>query len=187
MPPITDAFDGPGDPCASWGVQYGNAVVEQRGGALFITPNAGGGASGGCESRRTIQFVDGGIFLEVPAVLTDSRGFVFLSARGVASPAIRSEDGRLSLTWIDGTVASQPYDPVAMRWWRLRPAHGGDTVIGEYSADGFHWTQLGVVPDPPEPDITVAFEAGVDQAEPNPGTAQLAHLNICPPHPATAL
>jgi hypothetical protein len=180
-PPITDAFDGPGDPCQGWGRQFGNAIVEQRGGAVFITPNASGDNSGGCESIRSIPFVNGGIFIEVPGVMAAGHGFVLFSARGIASPTIRFEDNQLSLTWIDGTVASRSYDPVAMRWWRLRPEHGGARVIGEYAADGYHWTQLGAVPDAPEPAINIEFEAGSGRVDASPGTAQLAHLDLCPP------
>jgi hypothetical protein len=184
-PPISDAFDAGSSPCAAWAIQFGRALVEIRNSELTITPAADGQNSGGCESTRAVPFQDGGFFLEITQILPPHHGFVEMSAKGntTEEPAIYAQDGMLSLRTILDTVASRPYDPTAMRWWRLRPDRAANTTVAEYGADGYHWTRLGALALPPEAEIRIEFSAGVDDIDPQPATARVAHLDICPPRP----
>jgi hypothetical protein len=182
-PAISDAFVA-GPACQPWGAQFGGAAVEVEDGGLSITPRGDGQNSGGCTADVPIAFEDGGIFLEVPRAMPAGHGFVAMQAQGGSPPpTILVADGVLSLRVTDGTIASLPYDPAAMRWWRLRPDHIADTIVAEYAADGFHWSRLGVLDVEPPARITLEISAGVDTVDPTPATARLAHLNVCPPRP----
>jgi hypothetical protein len=189
MPPIADSFDAGHPPCLPWGVQFGLARLDVRDGTLEITPRDDGQNSGGCLASNPIAFDEGGIFLEVPAVMPIDHGFVQISAQGGSYfPAITAKDDRLELSVAGHSIAALPYDPTAMRWWRLRPAHAADTTVAdttvaEYAADGFHWMPLGVTDIPPEPRITVQLNVGVDMVDRQPTTARIAHLGVCPPRP----
>jgi len=180
MPDIVDRFDGR-EPCVPWGQQFGNAALEIHDQVLTITPAAEFQNSGGCLANEPIEFRDGGIFLEVPAVLPAGRGFVAIATQGGATaPSLVARDGRLALTAAGDVVASAPYDATAMRWWRLRPDRVAGATIAEYAADGRNWTQLGVLDVPPEPAITFELSGGTDAPDPSPATARIAQLGVCP-------
>ena len=72
----------------------------------------------------------------------------------------------------------QPYDAIAMRWWRLRPVSTG--IVGEYSPDGHVWTLLGSLTGTTPTGIRIDIGAGTDLQEASPGTGAFRHLDICP-------
>ncbi|TMQ05699.1 MAG: hypothetical protein E6J91_39960 [Deltaproteobacteria bacterium] len=180
-PPIADAFDSKLPPCQTWGAQFGRAQVELQDGMLAITPLGDGQNSGGCQSSDPIAFEGDGIFVEVPQVLPPGHGFVLLSAQGGSNaPTLGVEDDRLTLRIPARSIASAPYDPVAMRWWRLRPDRAAGATIAEYAADGVHWKQLGIVDLEREPQINIQLIVGIDTVDPRPATAHLDRLDVCP-------
>ena len=182
-PAIHDAFDGVLPPCQPWGTHFGDSRVKISSGALEITPRDDGQNSGGCFSGPA-AFDDGGIFLEVPQAMPAGHGFVALVAQSSSSsPMISAGDGRLELSVPGSSITTLPYDPVAMRWWRLRPDRAAGATVAEYAADGYHWKRLGAVDVPPEPRMAIEISAGVDTVDPQPTTARLAHLGVCPPRP----
>ncbi|HMG21671.1 MAG TPA: hypothetical protein VK607_10155, partial [Kofleriaceae bacterium] len=98
MPDLVDQFDG-GEPCLPWGQQFGNAVLEIHDHVLTITPAADFQNSGGCVANDPIEFRDGGIFLEVPAVMPPGHGFLTITAQaGPTAPSLAARNGRLALT-----------------------------------------------------------------------------------------
>lgn len=183
-PAIVDPFDGATPPCETWGQQFGNAQVTASGGVLSITPAANFQNSGGCVSGDPIEFIDGGVFVEVLAVLPPGHGFVSLTVQGgPTQPSITARDGELRLTVPGDVIAAMPYDPTAMRWWRLRPDRASRSTVAEFATDGSHWQRLGALDVPPEPQIILELSAGTDAAEAAPATARAAHLDVCPPRP----
>jgi hypothetical protein len=167
-------------PCSSWGGSSANLATIMQGGGMFsISPSvAVAGTHGGCAENGSMQFGPHGLFIEVTSVVTGQTAYTNLNAYAAPSglnSTLVAKGGVLSLL---GSSAQIPYDPTAMRWWRLRPTASG--VIGEYSADALSWTMLGVVPGQPPAMIRLDFGAGTDNPEPTPGTAVFHNLDICP-------
>jgi hypothetical protein len=141
---IDDSFDD-GSTCAPWGGPYENTGAQLREGrsGLTVTPASIGTSSAGCTSTEALPFRDGGISVEVSSVLTGEGGeytqlqiFEEVNATiGVVSEKLIVFDADA-----DDTVHSVDYDPVAMRWWRLRPSTATSQVIAETSPDGETWT-----------------------------------------------
>ncbi len=71
-----------------------------------------------------------------------------------------------------------PYDPVAMRWWRMRPITGG--VLYETSPDASSWTLLATSNRPSSQAMQVTLFGGVGFAEAAPGAARFEAVNTCP-------
>jgi hypothetical protein len=183
-PSINDAFEpSPGDPCTSWGHVYGNAIVDGTDRGLTITPRPLQGASGGCDADREVALGLGGVFVEVAAVLANPGGYTGFAITELPGVEIDVIDGRIEIgEFIAGSVPTvrAPYDPIAMRWWRLRPDHAAHAIIGEHSPDGVHWTILGTVDVEPPMTTAVQLSAGLDDDIANPGTSVFASFNLCP-------
>jgi hypothetical protein len=179
-PEIVDSLDQVRAPCAPWGAAFGDAAVDIADGALVVSPRSDGQNGGGCLALSSVAFVDGGIFLEVPAVLPARRGTTELTVESGVGPSIAVHDGMIELATSASSVATRPYDATAMRWWRLRPDHTTRHTVGEYAADGSHWTQLGIVEAAAPTRITIQFGVDVAAADPSPGTARFHNLDVCP-------
>ncbi len=170
-----------GVPCGSWGMPITNsAEVTQTAGQLKVTPDANTfGASGGC-SRTNVMVTSGGAFVEVEQTLNAS-AMTGLTAMQLEYSSVTLRLGVLGgmLDVNDGSNDStSPYDPVAQRWWRIRPVD--NRMSFEVSADGMQWAQvheLPVVPSGPAQLDVVALTA---LAEPAPGTAIFDGVDVCP-------
>jgi hypothetical protein len=76
-------------------------------------------------------------------------------------------------------IAGHPYDPIAMRWWRLRPE--ADALVAEYGPDGLQWNELGR--DSAGAGLASAnlqIQLAVNAAQANASEARFATLDVCP-------
>jgi len=174
QPSISDTFEAlDAPPCAGWGAAFGTATVEVRAGALALTP--ADASNGGCTTVAAVAFDRGGIFAEIAKVgprtitaLSVDNGYALIVADG---PELRLESS------VVPDVARVRYRADEMRWWRIRPSNDG--YVGEYSADGGAWVELGVVAFTVPG--TVPFELAVKASGADPGTSEVASLGVCPP------
>jgi hypothetical protein len=182
MAPV-DAFDPAASPCSTWGsVSMKGLTTARVNGALEIAPMATtpqSGDFGGC----TISQYDlgGDILLEVSATLTGegytNATFYFASAYfGIQTHAI---DGMIYAIH-DGTQAgSRPFDPVAMRFWRLHPTTS--MVSAEVSPDARTWTVIGTRTLLDQTTTVGNFTFGGGRNATNAtGIARFESLNLCP-------
>lgn len=178
-----DSFD-TGVGCGAWGspiMDFTSAVVS--GGGLEITSQAGhAGAQGGC-IHASAPFTANGTFIEVgavpPASTSALTGFVIDGIGGSSGKfAMYAENGLLKARDYVGVMLSPPHDPVAMRWFRLRPTNG---VEFEVSPDGRTWTSVGSSPLAPPATVQITIYAGVSAAEPSPVVSRFEGVNVCPP------
>jgi len=185
-PEISDRFDD-GPICTPWGRSYGNATGVEEDGAFAITPASIGQNDGGCKANFDMPFGAGGIFVEVARPLTREGGYTGFLAEFAPAESMQVElrDGVLRLgTFIDESAfAEVPFDPPAMRWWRMRPDRrdGTATLAAEYSGDGSRWSPLGTRPGEPPATIRITIYAGTLIVDPDPGTAEFRNLGVCPP------
>jgi hypothetical protein len=173
--------------CQPWGGVFGTADVEVRDGALTITPTSIPGSFGGCDSdiEHPIALSAGGIFVEAVAVTPTGHNRAGLGLDGGQVRIVLSTfQGRLRLSDVTtNEVASLPYDPVAMRWWRLRPDRMAQRTIAEYAADGYHWSRLGEVDGRPD-SVIVELGAGLESdavIDDSSAVTRFDHLDVCPP------
>lgn len=172
------AFEGVG-PCSCWGTpSVINAGMSETGGALSITPNANTiGAQGSC-TRNNVAFGPEGIFIELSQVVSGAQGLTALQIG--SSPdvfEIDIQNGTISTT--DGSNnGGTSYDPVAMRWLRVRPIATGTTF--ERSADGRTWTAFYTTGRAASAMYNVRIIGGTIGAEAAPGAARFEGINVCP-------
>ncbi|MBA3454447.1 MAG: hypothetical protein H0T42_15255 [Deltaproteobacteria bacterium] len=177
--PVT-TFPG-GVACADWmgTLTIDRATVTESGGALSISPSAGAaGAFGQC--GRAIVFDAPGVFVEISDVVDGVSTFtsVGLSAFGPIVYSMSVRNDILVFQHTLGTITTIPYDPVAMRWWRMRPITGG--VLYETAPEASAWTVRATSSVPSSEMTDVQLFGGVGAAEPAPGTARFETVNVCP-------
>ena len=132
-------------------------------------------------SANDVPFTGNGLWVEVTALPTGQGQVALIATADQYPPAIGAIGGLLELfiSGGDNIITTVPYDPVAMRWWRLRPDAVHHTTLGEYSADGIHWTMLaGTDIDPPDlvgPAIAEIADSNDD------GIATVRSFDVCPP------
>lgn len=167
-----------GPPCVGWGTPFAdNASVQNSAGRLIITPVANeAAANGGC-SRSAVPFGPGGFLADVERVLggASSRTRLELTGTGLS---LGAENGQVVARAGATLVGSRPYDPLATRWWRLRPVAGG--VGFDTSADGLVWSQFAWSAMAPPASAPLRVVADTPSAEPMPGSARFQSLNVCP-------
>jgi hypothetical protein len=180
-----DAFDPAPSPCGTWGMatQVGMTIARVNG-ALEITPPTTAPAAsefGGCTVSPT-DFV-GDIVVEVSSALS-GQGYtnsIFYIAAGYIGIGVDATDGMIfALVDPNLQMGKRPFDPVAMRFWRLHPI-GTTAATAEVSPDARTWTVLGMrtLLDQPATVGMWTFGAGrnVDGAT---GIARFESLNQCP-------
>jgi len=174
-------FDSGGDACAPWGHGVGNADSESIGGNLVITPLPNDGNDGGCVGNAMVPFTERGMVIEVIQVVSAPSGYTrFTLDDEDKYPRMEHSNGTLKIRTLSQTPAMVNYVAADMRWWKLRLDRPRQRIIGEYSADGMTWVTLGELGSPPalaRPQI----EAGVQSAEPTPGTTVVGEFQLCPP------
>jgi hypothetical protein len=174
---IVDHFNS-ATPCGPWGSpnMSGGAVLAEGTGRLTIVLGTGGTSHGGCTDPGANAF-GAGVFVEITSVAGGTTGYTNLNAYAVSgvSGQLVIKGGLLSMAT---PLVSVTYDPVAMRWLRLRPTSQG--VEGDYSADGVHWTVLATNTGAAPAMIKLDFGAGTDVGETLAGHATFQNLNVCP-------
>lgn len=173
---IASAFDG-GRTCASWGTAWGGVSPANVDGRLRFTSTEVEFRQGGCRVGDPLALPDTGFFVEVTHV--PEGGSVSMSA-GDGSLAIGASNGVLEVyeQFTGEVFGSVPYDPAAMRWWRIRPEPDSTRYVGEYSAEARHWTALGAW-DMDAP-ATYQVELSVGLAGGDGRYGELDNFNVCP-------
>jgi hypothetical protein len=184
MPAVYDDFMG-ATACA-WGATHNVANSDVFGGALHVTPPVPGTQVGSQCSDNTFAF-DRGTFVEVPSVTTQATGYaeiqMFFATHSVQL-LYYVDTGTLELSdeaTNRGGLAKKRYDPVAMRWWALRPI-STHQIVAQYSADGLTWTQFGPIKDIASDVLSglLVFGAGYYGNETVASTTVFQHWNVCP-------
>ena len=178
-----------GSPCEPWGsIQNDHADVRLDSGHLLVTPepSAPGTTFGGCTGGAELPIGPEGQILEITGGLTGGATYLVMHAFGMEAGSVDATiDQEMGMIGVyDGltpTSGAIPYDPPAMRWWRVRPESDGTGMIAEYSADAVVWQFLGAAPGLAPKHIIVNFGAGTNSQEPQPGTASFGRLQVCAP------
>jgi hypothetical protein len=164
-----------GTPCSLWGsmVMLQTALSESSGALLAIPTPTVANAHGGC-TRVGAPITAAGVFAEISRPL--DKGDTELSAGGFAM-SIRS--AQMLAVVEPGESSSLPYNPLAMRWLRMRPSEG--RLVFEYSSNGTAWTiaRTSTTPAPATADVTIGTRT--PDVEVMPGVAQIEGINVCPP------
>ncbi len=169
------------------GKQTGDPAIATEGQGMFVVappPNVGA-ESAGCTTATATAMPPLGVFIEVSSALAMTSGACFMSFRALTQDTgiggqLVLQYGKLGLSdpMVGVDVIDPPYDPVAMRWWRLRPIAGG--IVGEVSRDGVSWQVLGTIQGTPAAQVTIDFTAACGIANPAPGMAVFQSFDLCP-------
>jgi hypothetical protein len=177
-----DDFEAAGPPCGTWGFASRNGLTMARTrGDLVITPIGAPSPPdfAGCSLDNHTLVADA--VVEVGAVLGGAGGYTnhkFYFAGGDAGVQVNGADGSIFAITDLGEGPHQPFDPIAMRYWRLRPEP--TRLVVEVSAGDGAWTTLG------SRDATGASLVGVltfgagRLASDATGEARFETFNICP-------
>jgi hypothetical protein len=172
--------------CSAFGASayMTNADVTQMNGVFSVTPHTSGAQNpnGGCSTPAAdIPFKGGsGLTIIVNRSVMGTGAYTNVLARG-ANAQIQVLNGSLHFQNASGGDIGSPvpYNPIAMRWWRIQPV-GSNAMSAAYSSDGEMWTPLGaeymaVPPDHIGIDMTVgAIPAGIV------GTTIIDQIMVCP-------
>jgi hypothetical protein len=184
-PGVGDSFDSA--TVCDWGSAAGsNTALMQTGGALLMTPTPDiVDASGTC-ARSGVPFTAAGLFVEVSGIVTNFTSLQFVDGsdgdwgiEAVGSGLGLPTGPTLEIFQASGEIGSGvAYDPVAMRWWRMRPV--GGFVAFETAPDGLHWTLVTTSTDP-APTLGLA-QVGTFMRTPSadPGVARFEGVDVCP-------
>jgi hypothetical protein len=183
---IDDSFDD-GNACSPWGIPYENAggtLLEGVTGLTIVPANAGT-SGGGCITSQPVPFRGGGIAVEVSSVLSgrDSE-YTQLQLFGEVRASIGTLNEELVVfdQVASTTVSAVPYDPISMRWWKIRPETSSNELVAETSPDGVTWMPAGKIARMPIPEVTdLNLIAGLGEMQTeydNP--AIFRRLVVCP-------
>lgn len=176
---IYDAF-GSSTPC-TWGTKFGGTYVTSGNGRLTIAPPSDA-YSGGCEAPEG-AFADGGIVAEITQVIGGSAyAYTGIQAYGTIDTSIHVNAGSLKFAAPSSVPvwAEDEYDPVAMRWVRIRPDRANTAIEAEYSSDAKTWMRLGSVATPVPVTVKATLIGGVAQGAPViSGVAEFSHFIVC--------
>jgi len=160
------------------GHPFGSAAISSPGlGIVLIMPAANGQNEGGCIADGAIAFGSGGITVDVARTTAAASGYTALRT---SSTGVQLEDrgGVFALRDATTVYAQTAFDPIAMRWWRLRPDMIGATVVADVSPDGTTWTQFASTSTPPPSQVVVELVAGVATMESVPGESMFSHIGF---------
>jgi hypothetical protein len=184
---IVEDYQSSAMPCGAWGfatIQQTTMTVTD--GHMTVVPDPSMVSYGGCISAGAIAFPPSGLFVEVSSVLSSANAYQFLVLRapvptGAVAASITYGRGMIRLTPDADPPVQRPYDPVSMRWWRLRPDASRSSVVAELSSDGRNWDVLGAVPGVVPTSTRFEFGAGTFNASAaNTGVATFDQVNVCP-------
>jgi hypothetical protein len=183
-PVIDDQFAN-GMPCDGWAQsfeQMGGCTITENANGLVMQPAAQTGSNCRCSTGASRPFSADGVIVEVDMVLGgNDDDFTLLSLGAPLDVSIGVTNGMLLFENNVGSMvyASLAYDPVRMRWWRLRQS--ASNVVAQYSSNGTSWVMLGLPQFKPATAAPVYLYAGL-----NPGNATVQggaiykRLVVCP-------
>ena len=175
------SFDQLGNLCSCWGTPTAsNSSISFSNGTLTMNPNANAAGAQSMCNKAAVPFTAAGAFIEVSAVLSVTDAITALQI-GTSPDVFEMAviNGQLRTT--DGSnQGTSTYNPVAMRWWRIRPL-GADGTAFDISADGKSWTTPAVSGRVASGTYDVKIIAGTPTASPAPGAARFEGINVCPP------
>jgi hypothetical protein len=163
--------------CAPWGTSFMNAGAAITEGGSLVIDFSMVNANAGCLTSASVQLGSYGTSVEVAHAITGQDAYTALQL-GDIDRSISVLNGQLELATksVATVYASIAYDPVAMRWWRMRAVPGA--IVGDYSPDGVIWTPLGSAPTTLAPTRMVVM-AGVVTV-PSADQAKFTHFIVCP-------
>lgn len=171
-----------GLPCSCWGTPSTvNAGMNEAGGSLKITPNANTvGAQGSCV-RASTTFSAAGAIIEISQVVAGAQGLTAIQLGGGGDVhQLAVQGGQLIAQDATGTINMAAYNPVSMRWWRIRPVAVANTLY-ETSADGVTFTPFVTSTKVGSSSYTVRIIGGTIGGVAAPGFAQIESINLCGP------
>ena len=177
-----------GSACPGWSMAFGTGaqeIVTSGSGSLTLTKSTTGPM--GCEANSATAFGDLGYFVAIDQPFTTLGAYTTLS---ILSSHDMSAHPKWSMT-VDGgglihfdvNDVPQPsimYKPAEMRFVRIRPDRPNNAVVGEYSGDAIHWTQLGSDSTTPPTAVYVDLATGESNQPAQTDTAIYSHLDVCP-------
>lgn len=181
---LSDDFEDGSSEGLYWSSQAPGATIEEAG-DFSVTPatmQQGWSAYG---TQLMYDLTGSEVWIEVTEMLDTSTGaeaFLTITTGGDDYIAIGQRGGsfRASRTIDDAwmQLGSEPYDPVAHRFWKIRETAG--TVYWEYSSDGADWQSLASAPVAtlfPLDSMLIQFGALTFGDETTPGTVRFDNLN----------
>jgi hypothetical protein len=184
-PGVGDSFDSA--TVCDWGSATGsNTVLTQSGGALVMTPEPDVIPAIAACGRDNVPFTSAGLFAEVSSVVENFTSLEYVDGSGgdwviedVGSGFGSAAASGLAVFQPSSQIGSTvPYDPVAMRWWRMRPVDG--FVVFETAPDGLTWTLVSTSTDA-APSIGLAQVAMLMRTpSADPGVARFEGVDVCP-------
>jgi hypothetical protein len=168
-----------------WGASWADpdAGLQQQNCELDITPPTNLIGYAGYLTDRYFDLTGSQVQVEVKQMLDPtSSADAQLHLNGLTGDLLEiiQESGTLYFRrWLGGTdteLANAAWDPVAMRWWRIRES--GGTTFYETSPDGAAWVKRASEPNAPFVRfVRVELSAGAWQAEATPGSFHVDALN----------
>ncbi len=184
MPAVSDDFAS-GQACATWGFPFPKPNEPTlASGDLVLAPDPALMQTVGCVSQTPFPFGETGVFVEVDAVGTGDAQYNTLIMwwdTGLTVPTtLQVANGVIAMADRNATqLGMAPYDPIAMRWLRLRPSATGMQVIGDTSPDGIAWTELARESRTAVPMIRAQIQSGTNGAT-NATAMRVASFDVCP-------
>jgi hypothetical protein len=187
---LVDTFSTGSVPDAATWNYFGAGSTTVSGGRLNQSPLANTlNDDNEVHSNLSYDLTGGQIMVEVPQVTVADQETSLNFQPGVflTRAMIAQENGTLSAFYAvsDGnfvTVGFKTYDPVAMRWWRIREF--GGTMYWDYSPNAFEWFNLGTAANPFAVTsgvvVLIAYE---NTSQAAPGTSQWDNINTMPSAP----
>lgn len=156
------------------------SCIEQVGGELVATPPSSGDYCFAW-TRGDHHLTCDSITVHVPEVTSPVlrvQTLIYVDSKTTGDRVnLLLEAGGFQL---DSAFDSEPHDPVADAWWRLRE-HDGDLYF-ETAPDGLTWRSRLSEPTPFSlDDVEIALGAGTYQAVTTPGRARFHCYNVPPP------
>ena len=177
-PGYGDTFD-EALPCNAFGMpMVTNGGLATSNGTLTVTPNANANTMVGCQ-RVNAAFGEAGAFVEVSQVAPAPAQTVLLVQIGAKFASILVTPPFIGYVDPNANMVMTAYDPVAMRWWRLRPVGAG--LNAEASPDGKTWTRFASSSPGITGTGTVEVFVQTDSTNGAPGTAKIEGIDVCPP------
>lgn len=171
-------FEDDAEACEPWAYSFdaSGTTVTQRDGVLQVTPRGTGAA--GCVSTESYRFPRGGLIAEVQTIVSTTGAYTSLNVG--LDDSIQAVNGELLYESGNSAVkyARIPFEPTAMRWWKLAEEQGMYTAA--YSNGAGDWVVFGRRPAPAARNAQVAVLAGLFLEMPDAtGAARYGRLLVC--------
>ncbi|MEO6774344.1 MAG: hypothetical protein ABI467_15215 [Kofleriaceae bacterium] len=179
-PGYGDGFD-EASPCKALGMPIlTNGSLSTANSTLTISPDANAQTTVGC-MRASASFGAAGAFVEISQVVPAPGHTALFLTIGARTLSMATQPPFLVYSDSSGGTVTKGYDPLAMRWWRIRPDPTTSGAIAETSADGRQWTMFATTSIPPATTATLAVFVQTESTNATPGTATIEGIDVCPP------